>query len=471
MMMTTYQTDVAMEKSWKQEEPFEGSFQHLPFPNATAILTSGDNGSSSSHSYDNITTYEPDSNVLAYPITQAVFYIEYLTIFLLGIFGNCLVCYVVVRSKHMHTVTNYFITNLALADILLCVLAVPFTPLYTFIGQWVFGSVLCHLVTMAQGISVYVSSLTLMSIAIDRYFVIIYPFRPRLQITTCYLIIVSIWLFSITATLPYALYIGQVEYNYKYYCEEYWPSEFIRQVFSGCTAIMQFAVPFVIILYCYVKISVRMNQRVKTKPGCKSSRKEEVDRDRKRRTNRMLIAMVTIFGTSWLPMNVVHLVGDYNATAGTWSYYNLCFFITHVVAMSSTCYNPFLYAWLNDNFRKEFQQVLPCFHQTSSSSASERVGQWRSERTCNGNETQHELLLQSGAGGTGGVGGGSGRSFQRQASTNNTPPPEEEEDDIPTSVEAHQMATFVVEVAEQTNGDTYSQATEPLVNGQASDYV
>ncbi|XP_066989952.1 prolactin-releasing peptide receptor-like [Macrobrachium rosenbergii] len=496
MLMITYETSVSMDKSW-DEEAFEGPLQRLtPFPNNPANTTAnaalgggtppthhhhnptpgGADGNSSAF-YDNGTSaYYESNNVLAYPITQAVFYIEYLTIFLLGIFGNCLVCYVVVRSKHMHTVTNYFITNLALADILLCVLAVPFTPLYTFIGQWVFGSVLCHLVTMAQGISVYVSSLTLMSIAIDRYFVIIYPFRPRLQITTCYLIIVSIWLFSITATLPYALYIGQVEYEYKFYCEEYWPSEFIRQVFSGCTAIMQFAVPFVIILYCYVKISVRMNKRVKAKPGCKSSKKEEADRERKRRTNRMLIAMVTIFGTSWLPMNVVHLVGDYNATAGSWSYYNLCFFITHVIAMSSTCYNPFLYAWLNDNFRKEFQLVLPCFHQTASS-AADRVGQWRSERTCNGNETQHELLLQSGGGAGGGGGGGgegvrggggSGRSLQRQASSNDTPPPE---DDLATSVEAHQMATFVVEVADQTNGDSHSQTTEPLVNGQASDYV
>ena len=29
--------------------------------------------------------------------------------------------------------------------------------------------------------------------------------------------------------------------------------------------------------------------------------------------------------------------------------------------MSSTCYNVFLYAWLNDNFRKELKRILPCF--------------------------------------------------------------------------------------------------------------
>lgn len=399
-----------------------------------------------------------DSDILSYPTTQAIFYIEYLTIFMLGVFGNCLVCYVVFRNKHMQNVTNYFITNLALADILLCVLAVPFTPLYTFMGEWMFGRLLCHMVPMAQGTSVYVSTLTLMSIAIDRFFVIIYPFRPRLRLSICYLIIVSIWLFSISATLPYAFYMGMVDYQDRSYCEELWPSEFIRQVFSGFTAIMQFVVPFIIILICYGKISNRMNERVRAKPGSKSSKKEEADRERKRRTNRMLIAMVTIFGVSWLPMNVVHLVGDYYAPASTWSYYNMCFFITHVVAMSSTCYNPFLYAWLNENFRKEFQLVLPCFQQPPS---TDRVGQWRSERTCNGNETQ-ETLLQVGSA----VGGAeaSARSVNRQLSNARDEP---NKTVIPATVETHPMTTF----ASHTNGDTQDQAALPLVNGEASEYV
>lgn len=43
-------------------------------------------------------------------------------------------------------------------------------------------------------------------------------------------------------------------------------------------------------------------------------------------------------------------------------------FLAHTIAMSSTCYNVFLYAWLNDNFRKELKRILPCFsaHPTST---------------------------------------------------------------------------------------------------------
>lgn len=69
--------------------------------------------------------------------------------------------------------------------------------------------------------------------------------------------------------------------------------------------------------------------------------------------------------------------------------------------MSSTCYNPFLYAWLNENFRKEFKQILPCLgalvtkRSKKNFNQSEKTGMFRSEKTCNGNETIQESLLTS----------------------------------------------------------------------------
>lgn len=68
-------------------------------------------------------------------VFQSAFSFVYLLIFTLGVFGNVLVVYVVWANKHMRTVTNIFIVNLAVSDIMLCGLAVPFTPLYTFTGE------------------------------------------------------------------------------------------------------------------------------------------------------------------------------------------------------------------------------------------------------------------------------------------------------------------------------------------------
>ncbi|XP_034107453.1 prolactin-releasing peptide receptor [Drosophila albomicans] len=362
------------------------------------------------------------SDIMHNQFVQIFFYVLYTTVFVLGVFGNVLVCYVVLRNRAMQTVTNIFITNLALSDILLCVLAVPFTPLYTFMGRWAFGRTLCHLVSYAQGCSIYISTLTLTSIAIDRYFVIIYPFHPRMKLSTCIGIIVSIWVVSLLATLPYGMYMKMSEVTNNdtqvngtslgialpndtmaaqaymqlmsdteslMVCEENWPAEQYRKVFGAITTVLQFLLPFFIISICYVWISVKLNQRARAKPGSKSSRREEADRDRKKRTNRMLIAMVAVFGLSWLPINLVNIFDDFNDKSKDWRFYILFFFVAHSIAMSSTCYNPFLYAWLNENFRKEFKHVLPCFNPSNNNIINITRGYNRSDRNTCGPRLHH----------------------------------------------------------------------------------
>jgi hypothetical protein len=99
---------------------------------------------------------------------QLVFCLMYLIIFCLGVFGNLLVSVVVIKNKAMHTVTNLFILNLAISDVVMCLFAVPFTPLQSFTGKWLFGEALCILFPFSQGVSVYISTLTLTIIALDR---------------------------------------------------------------------------------------------------------------------------------------------------------------------------------------------------------------------------------------------------------------------------------------------------------------
>ncbi|XP_015792349.1 prolactin-releasing peptide receptor-like [Tetranychus urticae] len=297
------------------------------------------------------------------PALQVFFYCLYALIFLVGICGNTLVCYVVFRNKQMHTVTNLFITNLALSDILLCIFSVPITPLYLiFYKEWVFGRILCHLVPYAQGVSVYISAFTLMSIAIDRFFVIIYPFKPRMRINVCLTIITFVWISAALLTLPYGLFVKMAsDQDERWLCDEFWPVEESRKAFGFSTSVLQFVIPFTIITFCYIRVCGKLRDRARSKPGEKSVKKDEIERERTKRTNRMLIAMVAIFGISWLPLNIHNLVTDFYIPASEWRYFKPFFFLVHAVAMSSTCYNPFLYAWLNENFRKEFKQVLPCY--------------------------------------------------------------------------------------------------------------
>lgn len=339
----------------------------------------------------------PEGNLIDNKLIQAIFCVLYTIIFVLGILGNTIVCFVVIRNRAMQTVTNLFITNLALADILLCAVAVPFTPLYTFTGTWHFGSLLCHIFPFAQGCSVYISTLTLMSIAIDRFFVIIYPFRPRMKIETCITVIIMIWTFSITVTMPYAIFMTFYDTPFGNFCEETWPDENLRRIFGSATSFLQFVLPFIVIAFCYTCVSFKLNDRAKAKAATKNTKKEEFDKNRKRRTNQMLITMVTIFGLSWLPLNIINLCNDYYIYAIHMKYYFLAFFLAHLFAMSSTCYNPVIYAWMNENFRKEFKQLIPCIDTSNQLRGSIQMDQMGvcPEKTFNGNTTTDSYLTSS----------------------------------------------------------------------------
>jgi len=70
--------------------------------------------------------------------------------------------------------------------------------------------VLCHVVPMIMGVSVYVSTLTSMAIAVDRYFAIVHPLRSRLTSRGCLFVIAAVWMASVTVTMPLALHQNHV---------------------------------------------------------------------------------------------------------------------------------------------------------------------------------------------------------------------------------------------------------------------
>lgn len=274
----------------------------------------------------------------------ALFGLLYAAVFVLGMSGNGLVCFAVLRRQTMRTVTNLLVANLALSDILLCALAVPFTPLYLFLGRWPFGAALCHLVPFAQGVSVYVSSLTLTAIAVHRFRAVVHPLRPRLlRPGSCGILCVALWVASALLTLPYAAFVRLVRHGRTAYCEEVWPSQRGRQLFGALTTAAQFLLPLAVVGGCYVRVGQRLRGR----------------RHRNaHRTHLMLLAMVLAFALAWLPLNACNLLADFHAASLGWPMGDVLFLAAHVAAMSSTCYDPLLYAWFNDNFRRQFVRML-----------------------------------------------------------------------------------------------------------------
>ena len=77
------------------------------------------------------------------------------------------------------------------------------------------------------------------------------------------------------------------------------------------------------------------------------------DTRRSQRTNRILIAVVLTFTLCWLPWNLFVLVAEFSHNAVKGTHFTLVDLLLKLWAMSSSCVNPFLYGWLNDNFKKE----------------------------------------------------------------------------------------------------------------------
>ncbi|XP_038390137.1 neuropeptide FF receptor 1 isoform X4 [Canis lupus familiaris] len=97
----------------------------------------------------------------------ALFIVAYVLIFLLCMVGNALVCFIVLKNRHMRTVTNMFILNLAVSDLLVGIFCMPTTLVDNLITGWPFDNATCKMSGLVQGMSVSASVFTLVAIAVE----------------------------------------------------------------------------------------------------------------------------------------------------------------------------------------------------------------------------------------------------------------------------------------------------------------
>ncbi|CAL8069422.1 unnamed protein product [Calicophoron daubneyi] len=297
--------------------------------------------------------------------------IVYPTIILLSTLGNSLIIITVIRSAAMRNITNLFIANLAASDLLMSFVSAPFTPIAFYMSSWQLPNIMCNLLAMTMGTSVYVSTLTSTAIAFDRYFLIVHPFTKRMSQLVCGIIIASVWLFAILITFPIGFY-QEVKIEPETgiaSCVPSWPAQISQSVHTIVMFILQFVVPCLVISACYYRVSRTLRSRYNNRigSGSKSREREESDIRKKKRTNNMLIAMVVIFVVCWIPLHafwiIMDALGDQVANS---SLANNAFLFCHMLAMSSAVYNPFFYAWLNNNFRQELQNIVKCGSQPNN---------------------------------------------------------------------------------------------------------
>lgn len=73
-------------------------------------------------------------------------------IFLLAVIGNFLVILTLIQSRRMRTITNLFLLNLAVSDLLLGIFCMPFTLIGKILRDFIFGEIMCRLLPYLQGV-------------------------------------------------------------------------------------------------------------------------------------------------------------------------------------------------------------------------------------------------------------------------------------------------------------------------------
>lgn len=295
---------------------------------------------------------------------QIILILAYSTIIFFGVVGNSLVIYVVHKFRNLRTVTNFFIVNLAVADLLVDMLCLPFTLVTTLYGEWKFGQVLCFMLPCAQGTAVHVSTITLNIIALDRHRSIVYHMETKLSKGTCVAVIVVTWVLSALLASPLAIFREYGTFDFPpdrsiQVCMEKWPGGNTNgSVYSISMLLVQYGLPLAIISVAYMRIWNKLKSHMAG--GGRNDRQQ-----RRRRTTKMLLTMVAVFAISWLPFHAFQLAIDINSTVLYMKDFKLLFTVFHIVAMCSTFVNPILYGWMNHNYRAAFLSVIKC-HQPSS---------------------------------------------------------------------------------------------------------
>ncbi|NXC47503.1 NPFF2 protein, partial [Penelope pileata] len=307
------------------------------------------------------------------PTVAAVFIVSYLLIFLLCMVGNGVVCYIVLRSKRMRTVTNLFILNLAVSDLLVGIFCMPTTLLDNIIAGWPFGRMVCKMSGMVQGISVSSSVFTLVAIAVDRFRCIVYPFKQKLTTSTAVIIITVIWILAIAIMCPSAVMLQVQEEKHirvilgygnetrpVYWCREDWPNPGMRKIYTTVLFANIYLAPLSLIVIMYARISIALFNTAMPTVGKQSQEQRHGVSKKKQKVIKMLIIVALLFILSWLPLWTLMMLSDYASLSDVQlQIINIYIYpFAHWLAFSNSSINPIIYGFLNENFRRGFQAAF-----------------------------------------------------------------------------------------------------------------
>uniref|UniRef100_A0A3P9H8T9 D(1B) dopamine receptor n=1 Tax=Oryzias latipes TaxID=8090 RepID=A0A3P9H8T9_ORYLA len=304
--------------------------------------------------------------------------------------GNILVCSAVLRFRHLRTkVTNIFIVSLALSDLFVAVLVMPWKAVAEVAGYWPFGT-FCNVWVAFDIMCSTASILNLCIISVDRYWAISSPFRYERKMTQR----VAFVMISITWTLSVLISFIPVQLNWhkasaedrahnstSWQFEENCDSSLSRE-YAISSSLISFYIPVAIMIVTYTRIyriaqiQIRriasLERAAEHAQSCRTNRIEcqhhttlKTSIKRETKVFKTLSVIMGVFVCCWLPFFVLNCMVPFcerratDRDAGLPCVSETTFDVFVWFGWTNSSLNPIIYAF-NAEFRKAFASLLGC---------------------------------------------------------------------------------------------------------------
>ncbi|XP_057689254.1 dopamine receptor D2 like [Corythoichthys intestinalis] len=182
------------------------------------------------------------------------------------VFGNVLVCVAVSRERALQTTTNYLIVSLAVSDLLLATLVMPWGVYLEVVGEWRFSLIHCDILLTLDVMMCTASILNLCAISIDRYTAVAMPLLYNTRYSSrrrVALMIAAVWFLSFAISCPLLFGLNNTADREGTTCS------FADPAFVVYSSVASFYVPFIVTLLVYAQICVVLRRRGRrTAPPC-----------------------------------------------------------------------------------------------------------------------------------------------------------------------------------------------------------
>ncbi|XP_069343737.1 mu-type opioid receptor isoform X1 [Eulemur rufifrons] len=314
----------------------------------------------------------------------------YSIVCVVGLFGNFLVMYVIIRYTKMKTATNIYIFNLALADAL-ATSTLPFQSVNYLMGTWPFGTILCKIVISIDYYNMFTSIFTLCTMSVDRYIAVCHPVKALDFRTPRNAKIVNVcnWILSSAIGLP-VMFMATTKYRHgSIDCTLTFshPTWYWENLLKICVFIFAFIMPVLIITVCYGLMILRLKS-VRMLSGSK-----EKDRNL-RRITRMVLVVVAVFIVCWTPIHIYVIIKALVTIPET-TFQTVSWHFCIALGYTNSCLNPVLYAFLDENFKRCFREFCIPTSSTIEQQNSTRIRQNTRDHPSTANtvdRTNHQCL-------------------------------------------------------------------------------